>query len=282
MSAAVYDEPYKLPAGALALAVHAMFFALLYFGLNWHAEPPQGMVVDIWESLPAPQVARVRVEPPPVKPPPVEQVEPPKPVEPHKLVEPPKLAEPVQPVVPPKADIELAEKKKQKELVEKERQKAKLAEIKKQMEQKKIIEAKKAQQAAEAKQERVRAEQAAQAAQAEQERARAAQAAQQAAAAAAITNEVGKYKGLIEAKIKRSVVEPPDVPDTLQAEFDVILIPGGSVLSAKLTKPSGNEAYDNAVERAIIKAQPLPLPPDVALFNQFRELHLTIRPKKKE
>jgi len=282
MSAAVYAEPYKLPAGALALVVHAMFFALLYFGVNWRAEPPQGMVVDIWDSLPAPQVAHVRVELPPAEPPPVEQVEPPKPVEPPKLEEPPKLAEPVQPVEPPKADIELAEKKKQKELVEKERQKAKLAEIKKQMEQKKIIEARKAQQAAQAKQERVRTEQAAQAAQAEQDRARAEHAAQQAAAAAAITNEVGKYKGLIEAKIKRNVVEPLDVRDNMQAEFDMVLLPGGAVLSAKLAKSSGSAAYDDAVERAILKSQPLPLPPDVSLFNQFRELHLTIKPKKKE
>jgi colicin import membrane protein len=53
------------------------------------------------------------------------------------------------------------------------------------------------------------------------------------------------------------------------------------VLSAKLTKPSGNEAYDSAVERAIFKAQPLPLPQDVALFNKFRELHLTFKPEKR-
>lgn len=250
MSAAVYDEPYKLPAGALALAVHAMFFALLYFGVNWRAEPPQGMVVDIWESLPAPEAARVRVEPPPAEPLPVEQVEPPKPSEPPKLVE---------PVEPPKADIELAEKKKKK---------AKLAEVEKQLEQKKIIDAKKAQQAAQAEQ-RVRAEQAAQA---ERERVRAEQ--------AAAGKMVDEHKARIIAKIRRNIVMPPDVPDNARAEFDVVLLPGGSVLSVKLTKPSGKEAYDSAVERAIFKAQPLPLPPDVALFNKFRELHLMFSPRE--
>jgi colicin import membrane protein len=60
----------------------------------------------------------------------------------------------------------------------------------------------------------------------------------------------------------------------------VTLLPGGMVLKAELTKPSGNAAYDSAVERAIKKAQPLPLPPDVKLFGSFRELHLTFRPIK--
>jgi colicin import membrane protein len=73
---------------------------------------------------------------------------------------------------------------------------------------------------------------------------------------------------------------PPDVPDNARAEFEVTLLPGGAVLSARLTKPSGKDAYDSAVERAIFKAQPLPLPPDVALFNKFRELHLKFSPKE--
>ena len=93
-----YSEPNKLPAGVLALVVHGAFFALLYFGVNWHTEPPQGMVVDIWNSLPAPQVEPVRVAPPPVP-----QVEQPKPIEPPKLDE---------PVALPKVDIALPEKKK--------------------------------------------------------------------------------------------------------------------------------------------------------------------------
>lgn len=269
MSAAVYAEPYKLPAGALALAVHSAFFALLYFGVSWQTQPPQGMVADMW--TPEMMNNHARVAPPPAEPPPVEQVEPPKPVEPPMPPEPPRLAEPVQPAEPPKADIELAEKKKQKELAEKEKQKAKLAGIKKQMERKKIIEAEKAQQAAQAQQERVRAEQAVQAAQAEQDRARAAQ-------GAAIGRVVDEHIAMIVAKIRHKIHMPPDVPDNARAEFDVILLPGGSVLSAKLTKPSGKEAYDSAVERAIFLAQPLPLPQDVALFNKFRELHLKFSP----
>ncbi len=233
-----YSEPYKLPAGVLALLVHGAFFALLYFGVNWHNEQPQGMVVDIWDSLPAPQVEPVKVAPPPV--------------EQQKLDE---------PVVPPKADIELVDKKKPKIKPPKP---AKPVENK-------PVQPKQA--------ESVRMDRKAQAAQAAQDEARATQAA---AAAAAITNEVGKYIGLITAKIRRNIVMPPDVPDDAQAKFDVILIPGGTVLSVKLIKPSGSIAYDDAVERAISKAQPLPLPPDVSLFNRFRVLHLDFTPKEKE
>jgi colicin import membrane protein len=215
--------------------VHAAFFALLYFGVSWRSEPPQGMVVDMWTSLPVPQPEQVKVEPTPV--------------------EIPKPVEPPRPVAHPKADIALPDKKKPPKLV-------KPAETKPVQPKEPVVGKKE------------------QALPTEQEKASAAQTAQQAAAAAAITNEVGKYKGLISSKIKRNIVRPPDAQDNMQAEFDVILLPGGSVLSAKLVKPSGSAAYDEAVERAILKAQPLPLPPDAALFSRFRELHLIFSPKE--
>jgi colicin import membrane protein len=243
-----YSDPYKLPAGILALVVHGAFFALLYFGVNWHSEPPQGMVVDIWDALPSPQAEPVKTAPPPVP-----QVAPPKPVEPPKLAE---------PVVPPKPDIALPEKKKPKIIPPAP---AKTVEIK-------PVPPKKA--------EPVQVDQKIRAAQVAQEGLENARTAQAAAAAAAITNEVSKYIGFIRSKIRRNIVMPPDVPDNVQTEFKVILLPGGSVLSTKLTKPSGSSAYDDAVERAIMKAQPLPLPPDVTLFNKFREMNLTFRPKE--
>jgi colicin import membrane protein len=56
-----------------------------------------------------------------------------------------------------------------------------------------------------------------------------------------------------------------------------VVLPDGNVLGVKLKKPSGNPAYDNAVERAISRAQPLPMPPDPALLKDFRELNLKFR-----
>ncbi len=52
MNATVYYEPYKVPAGILALAVHCAFFVLLYFGFTWQTQPAATMSVELWQSLP--------------------------------------------------------------------------------------------------------------------------------------------------------------------------------------------------------------------------------------
>ncbi len=124
------------------------------------------------------------------------------------------------------------------------------------------------------REERIRAEQ-----RAREERIRAEQRAM-AEEAAANSKIVDEYKARIIAKIRRNIVMPPDIPYNAVAEFEVTLLPGGMVLNTQLMKPSGNAVYDLAVERAIKKSQPLPLPPDPALFNRFRELHLKVSPKE--
>lgn len=240
-----YRQPNRMPAAMLALLVHTLFFALLYFGVGWHSEQPQGMTVDMWDALPAATSASV-AEPAPREP---EPVEPPKPL--IKEVAPAK-PEPI------KAEIELKDKKKPLE---------KVTEVKKPVEvakpvPPKITETMRAEQAAKAEMERVRAE----------------RAAAEAAQAAANGRVVDEFVAKIIAKVKRNIVMPPDVPDNAKAEFDVTLLPGGSVLNTKLAKSSGNVAYDSAVERAILKSQPLPLPPDASLFKRFRDLHLGFKP----
>jgi colicin import membrane protein len=96
---------------------------------------------------------------------------------------------------------------------------------------------------------------------------------------AATSAEMGRYQDMIRSKIRHNIVMPPDVLPTAAAEFKVTLLPDGSVLDAVLLKSSGNAAYDEATERAIYKAQPLPIPSDPVLKKRFRELRLTIRPE---
>jgi colicin import membrane protein len=72
-----------------------------------------------------------------------------------------------------------------------------------------------------------------------------------------------------------SVVE--QVQGNPDAIFDVTLLPTGEVLTAVQRKSSGNRAYDEAVERAIRKASPLPKPDDLSVFQ--RRLELTFRPQ---
>ena len=102
----------------------------------------------------------------------------------------------------------------------------------------------------------------------------------EAAAQPAQQKLIDDWKVRIQAKIKSRVVIPANIEGNPQAVFEVVLLPGGEVLSATLKKSSGNAAYDAAVERAISAAQPLPVPTDTNLFREnFQELNLFFRPK---
>ena len=93
-------------------------------------------------------------------------------------------------------------------------------------------------------------------------------------------NEVAAYKAKIRAKILRNIVMSSDIPKDALAEFDVTLFSGGVVLNVKLVKSSGSPMYDRAVERAIKRSDPLPVPPEGLLSNQFRELRLNFSPNE--
>jgi len=87
---------------------------------------------------------------------------------------------------------------------------------------------------------------------------------------------IDEYKAKILAKIKSHIVMPPDLPENPVAEFDVTLLPGGEILDVKLLTSSGFTTFDLAVERAIVLARPLPVPPDPLLSPHFRNLSLKI------
>lgn len=232
---------YPLSAGALALLMHGVFFSLLYFSFSWQMQPPQGMVVDIWDSLPEYEAQL------------------PAPTLPQKQEQQAMPKADAAPAAPLKADIELRDKKKkpkdEKLTLEKSRAKQ-LAE--KQAEQ------------AERRMEEVERQ--------SQARTQAQRKAQEAYALAA-GRVVDEYTLKIAGKIRRYIVLPPGVSKDIRAEFRVTLLPGGEVLNVSLARSSGNEAYDSAVERAILKAQPLPLPPaEQNLFNRFRDLRLKFSP----
>ncbi len=258
MSSAIayaHSDSYKLPAGILTLVAHTVFFALLYLGINWQAQPPQGMVVELWSDLPelnAPPAPSPPPAAPPEQPPAVEV-----PVKPE-------AAKPQPEQVTGKAEIELAGKKKKKAPQAEAKPEPKMSKAELRKAKSEMLESIRQQEQAEQAERQARAKQAAEAAE----------------AAAAITSEMGKYKGLIISKVRRNVVLPPDVADDAQAEFDVTLLPGGEVFEVTKTRKSGNAAYDNAVERAIWKASPLPVPSDAELFSKnFRNLHLKFKPK---
>jgi colicin import membrane protein len=81
----------------------------------------------------------------------------------------------------------------------------------------------------------------------------------------------------IRAKIRGNIVLPRDIPGNPEAIFDVTILPTGELLNVRMRKSSGHSAYDDAVERAIRKSEPLPLPDDRAVFR--RDLELKFRPQ---
>jgi colicin import membrane protein len=86
------------------------------------------------------------------------------------------------------------------------------------------------------------------------------------------------YIDKIRTKIRSNVVVPSGINGNPEAVFDVVQIPSGDVISVKLFKPSGNQLYDDAVERAIRKASPLPKPDRPEQFQ--RELRLKFKPQE--
>ena len=263
MAAYVYETPNeKAMSGALALVMHALFFAMLVFSVTWQKHEPAAMVAELWSSLPSP---RSEVPPPPPK----IEPEPPKP-QPKVEVKPePK----VEPKPQPKAEIDLREKKekerkaREQEMVEKKEKERKareqeIAEKKKKQEQEKAA-ALKLQQAKQAEAKRLAQEQA---------DALKKLAQQQAAQAQAKEKEIDKYTQAIRDRIKRFIVRPPNLQGNPEVELDIVLLPNGEVLDVRTRVSSGQPAWDNAVERAIRRAQPLPVPGDPDLFNRnFRE-----------
>jgi colicin import membrane protein len=87
-----------------------------------------------------------------------------------------------------------------------------------------------------------------------------------------------RYIEKIRARIWSNIIPPSDLKGNPEAIFDVVQLPTGEVLSARLRKSSGNKDYDDAVERAILKSSPLPKPDRPDQFQ--RELTLKFRPKE--
>lgn len=96
--------------------------------------------------------------------------------------------------------------------------------------------------------------------------------------AAQNTGEIDKYKALIIQSISQQWIVPDNVEKNISCVLDVRVAPGGVVLQVTVSRSSGNPALDNSAVAAVNKASPLPVPADSGLFNQFRELHLTVKP----
>jgi colicin import membrane protein len=249
-----YQEPGKVPSIVLAVTVHVLLAAFLFFGVRWQNKEPEAVMVELWNSPPAPAVEKIVAEP---APPPKPEIKP----EPIPVVKPAPIVE------APKPDIALEKKKKEpkkeppkkeppkKEIVKKEvpvkeppklnldrskdiraEAEREMTDLNKVLEKDRILDQMKREGAA--------------------------------MAARADAAYIGKLKG----KIRSNIVLPPDIAGNPEAIFDVVQLPTGEVMSVKLRKASGHKAYDEAVERAILKASPLPRPDRPEQFQRSLEI----------
>lgn len=276
-------------SGGLALLVHGLFLAALMFGVSWKNPPQFPVEADLWAALPELPL------PPAPEPPLAPEPDP----EPLPAPKPPPVVE----AKPGKVDIALekAEKKKQEiaRLDEARRQEeARLEELKRQLEQKRQAEEKarveeqaRAEENARVERERSERERREQARrQVEQELARQMQeeldveaaqlrAYRERARVGRQTRLIVDFKHRIQSKIQSYVRLPHKLTGNPEAVFQVTLLPNGEVARVTLVSSSGQPAYDSEVERAILKASPLPLPAEKDVAAVFRDgLTLKFRP----
>ena len=270
----VPKEPGLGRALTLAALVHAALLAFLWIGVQWQSNTPATIEAEVWDPQPREAAPLPEPTPPkPVKTPQPEPVvkEPPKP----KVVEPP-------PVIKP--DIALEQEKKRKALEEKKRlEELKLAKLK--QEEEKRREAEKAEkekaekekkEIAEKKRKQEEADKKMLAKMREEDMRRLAGTGGSGDAPKAQGGRASaEYANRIGAKIKSNItfIVPEGLQGNPPVEYEVRLLPDGSVAGMRKIRSSGLPGFDDAVARAIEKSQPFPRDTNGSVPSSFIGTH---------
>ena len=93
------------------------------------------------------------------------------------------------------------------------------------------------------------------------------------------SGELERFKMLIQQKIHQNVNKQLCGLDDVSLIFEISLMPTGDILgNPKMLKSSKIGTCDEAVERAILQSQPLPMPKDKKLFRKLKGLKLKFSP----
>lgn len=218
-----------IPSFVLALGMHSLLFIGMAVAVRWKTDAEAPAVAEVWGALPP--VMEVAPAPPPPPPPPPEVKREPEP--------------------PPVKEPEIVEKQEKKAPPKKEEKKEEKKDEKKEAEKKKLDEQRQ-QKALEAQRDAIRKE----------EEARLEKQLGAAPGTAAVSGRGSDpgYEAQVRAKILRelSFAVPDNTSPDVYADVDVGVYPTGEVREVRITKPSGMPAYDQALERAIRAASPLP------------------------
>lgn len=281
----------------LAILAHAVLLAALTWGVHWKSE---AVIVtaeaELWSAVPqqaAPKLIEVPPEPTQTREPPVAPTPPP----------------PAPPQVQPKLpDVDIAiereklrlkkeqqqEREKQKELEKQRLEKLKLEKLKqekltaekKRLQDKRDQDKKTAEDKKKSEQDGKRKEALQEAKKLEAQRQENIKRMTGLAGATGASTATGtarqssgpstSYAGRIRASIKPNIVFIDDMAGNAVAEVEVRTAPDGTIISRKLTKPSGVNSWDDAVLKAIDKTGKLPRDVDGRVPNS---LIISFRPK---
>ncbi|PIV89405.1 MAG: protein TolA [Hydrogenophilales bacterium CG17_big_fil_post_rev_8_21_14_2_50_63_12] len=255
-------------AGGMSLLVHGLFIAFLLFGVSWRSLPHLPVEAELWSALP---------EPPAPLPPPLPEPAP----EPVPAAPPPEVAKPE--VAKPDIALERAEKKRHEEAAREQ------AALRRKADEHARIEKEKGEKAAQAAKLRQEARQEIERKRLEQELARQTREEldaeetqlrgvhQRQGGASRQARLVGEFQDRIRGKIHDYVRLPHNLVGNPEVVFLVSLLPNGEVVRVDRVRGSGQPAYDDEMERAILKASPLPLPHDPEVARAFREGGLMLK-----
>ena len=266
-----YDENLNLQSNLFSFLIHLSILFVMIFTVQWSPQYPYFGEVELWEAVPT---VKEQAQTPP-KPKQAESVK----IEKST----PKVSQQIKDTqaeinLKKKKEKELAEKKKQEQIKKVQQELLKQEQIKQlqdqllqqeQLEklQKELLE----QDAQNAEQEIISED--------KKKSERIAIQADQDMEAGKNKSEIDKYKALIQQKIQQNVNQQLCGLDYISLEFRISLMPTGELLGQpRMTKSSNIKSCDDAVERAIIQSQPLPLPKDRGLFSKLKNLELKFHP----
>jgi len=255
-----YEKEVSWKAGGLAISVHVALLGALLISFNWKAAHPVLNIteVELWDNIPNNSAQQ---------PLPVEKIEP----QPEPIVKEEPKPEPIVKEVPKEElAVDIALEKKKKELAQKKQLDTLKEEARKDDMHAQI-------KAAQSKNQNDALKKLQQEALADEKIAGDQQVLS--AKAAANAGVVDVFRNKIQAKIRGNVNKSLCGAGNPELKFEIGLLPTGELSdNPSLVKSSEITACDEAVERAIIASQPLPLPSDATLFSQFRNLKLTFKP----
>jgi colicin import membrane protein len=92
------------------------------------------------------------------------------------------------------------------------------------------------------------------------------------AAALRSSGALASWLGQIANRIQRAWIRPPSAKPGLDCMVYVTQVPGGEVTNVRVGECNGDAAVRQSIESAVLRASPLPPPPDPSLFDRNLEI----------